>query len=125
MAVGGKRTGAGRPAGIPNKVTAEIRELARQYAPAALQELVRLSTRAESEQVRVAACREILDRGFGKSTLAIAADTEFAPIRLVIEGAGPNRVAAFKAIEGERCVAKSRPNSSPAVHPSAAALPPH
>ena len=64
---GGPKTG-GRAAGTPNKSTAEIRELAGQYGPSALAELARLSTNANSEQARVSACKEILDRAYGKST---------------------------------------------------------
>ena len=67
---GGPKTG-GRVAGTPNKSTAEIRELAGQYGPAALAELARLATNADSEQARVSACKEILDRAYGKSTQTI------------------------------------------------------
>jgi hypothetical protein len=58
----------GRRAGVPNKITAEIKELAQQYAPAALKELARLSTAAKMEAARVAAIKEILDRAYGKAT---------------------------------------------------------
>lgn len=61
----------GRPAGIPNKANAKFQALARTYTPAALKELVRLSTKAESEQARVSACREILDRGYGRPAQAV------------------------------------------------------
>ena len=67
---GGSKTG-GRIAGTPNKSTAEIRELAGQYGPAALAELARLATNADSEQARVSACKEILDRAYGKSAQTI------------------------------------------------------
>ena len=62
----GKKTG-GRKAGTLNKVTAEVKTLAMQYGPNVLKELARLSIKAESEQARVAACREILDRAYGKA----------------------------------------------------------
>ena len=68
---GGKRPGSGRKPGTPNKITAEIKELAHQYGPDALQELFRLAKHAESEQARVAACKEILDRAYGKSVQPI------------------------------------------------------
>lgn len=61
----------GRRAGTPNKATGEIKELARSYAPAAMKELARLSVKAESEQARVTAIKELFDRGFGKSTQAV------------------------------------------------------
>lgn len=67
---GTPKTG-GRKKGTPNKATADVKALARQYAPAALKELARLSIEAESEQARVSACREILDRAYGKAPQAI------------------------------------------------------
>jgi ferritin-like protein len=68
MARKGEPKTGGRVAGTPNKSTAEIRELAGQYGPTALAELARLATNANSEQARVSACKEILDRAYGKST---------------------------------------------------------
>jgi hypothetical protein len=71
----------GRPKGSVNKVTADIRELARQYAPDALKELARLSVNAESEAARVAAIKEILDRAYGKSVRALEhSDPNAGPI---------------------------------------------
>jgi hypothetical protein len=64
----------GRRKGVPNKATAEIRALAQQNASAAMAELVRLATKAKSEQTRVAAIKEILDRAYGKATQPIAND---------------------------------------------------
>jgi hypothetical protein len=43
----------------------------RRYGPAAIEELIRLATNAESEAARVAACREILDRAYGRATQPI------------------------------------------------------
>ena len=57
---------SGNPGGRP-RVLAGLRELARQHAPAVIKELARLATKAESEVVRVAAIRELLDRGYGKA----------------------------------------------------------
>jgi hypothetical protein len=51
----GRKTG-GRVAGTPNKATAEVRDLAREYTPVVIAELARLAVEAESEQARVAAC---------------------------------------------------------------------
>ncbi len=62
---GQPKTG-GRKAGTLNKVSADVRELAGQHGPAVIAELARLATEADSEQVRVSAGRELLDRGFGK-----------------------------------------------------------
>jgi hypothetical protein len=59
---------SGNPGGRP-KVLAELRDLARRHAPAAIKEL---ALEAESEAVRVAAIREILDRGYGKAGPLVA-----------------------------------------------------
>jgi hypothetical protein len=61
----------GRPKGSLNKATADIRELARKYVPAALEQLAHLSVNAQSESARVAAIKEILDRAYGKSMQAL------------------------------------------------------
>jgi hypothetical protein len=54
---GGRRPGAGRKKAT---VTAEIREIARQYGPEAIAELARLAKHALSEQARVAAIKNYL-----------------------------------------------------------------
>lgn len=74
----GKKTG-GRKAGTPNRSTAEVKDMARMHAPDALAELARLARGAESEAARVAACREILDRAYGKAPQAIVGDPD-APV---------------------------------------------
>ena len=56
---------SGNPGGRP-KVLSEVRELARAHGAGAIAELARLALKAKSEAVRVAACRELLDRGYGK-----------------------------------------------------------
>ncbi len=58
----------GRRAGTPNKATREIKDLARTHAPSAMKELARLALKAESEQARVAAIKELFDRGYGKAS---------------------------------------------------------
>lgn len=73
MARGGKRPGAGRKPGIPNKVTAEIRSLAQLEGPATIARLVKLRSH-KNGSIAVAACRELLDRGYGKATQHIAGE---------------------------------------------------
>lgn len=63
--VGKPKTG-GRRKGSVNKVTADIRKLAGEHGEAMVEELARLALKSESEQVRVAAIREMLDRAYGK-----------------------------------------------------------
>lgn len=66
----GERRG-GRKPGVPNKATAELKKLARQYTGEAIKELARLATKAESEQARVSAIKELFDRAYGKSVQAM------------------------------------------------------
>lgn len=67
---GGAKTG-GRVAGTPNKATADIKALAQVYGSAAIGRLAEMSgltskAGAKNEQTRLAAIRELLDRGYGK-----------------------------------------------------------
>ena len=76
----GERRG-GRRKGVPNKATRDIKAMAQPYAPEALETLARIMRSSESDQARVAASRELLDRGYGKSAQAITG-----------EGGGPVQV---------------------------------
>ena len=58
-----------------NKATADIRELAQNYAPEALVELARLAKEASSKSARVGAIKEILDRAYGKSPQAVSLES--------------------------------------------------
>ena len=57
---------SGNPGGRP-KVLGELQELARHHAPEVIAELARLALKAKSETARIAAGRELLDRGFGRA----------------------------------------------------------
>jgi hypothetical protein len=70
-----KKGESGNPGGRP-KVIAELRELAREHAPDAIKELARLASKAKSETARVAAIRELLDRGYGKTAQVLDTDNE-------------------------------------------------
>ena len=50
--------------------------LMRKYADDALEMLFALAEGAESEAVRVSAIKELLDRGFGKSSTLVGPDSE-------------------------------------------------
>ena len=70
MARGGSEPGqrrGGREKGTPNRSTTEIRELALEHGPAAVKELARLATEAQSEAARVQACNGIIERAYGKA----------------------------------------------------------
>ena len=67
-----------------NKATADVRALASVHGPAAIKELVRLSTQAEGEGARIAAIKELLDRGFGKSPQPLTGEGGSGPAEIVI-----------------------------------------
>lgn len=66
----------GRVAGTPNKATAELKGLARQYTDEALQALVNVIRSTESDAARVSAIKELFDRGYGKASQVLASDAE-------------------------------------------------
>jgi uncharacterized protein with von Willebrand factor type A (vWA) domain len=65
---------SGNPGGRP-KVLGELQELARHHAPEVIKELARLALRAKSETARIAAGRELLDRGFGRARQSLEVTT--------------------------------------------------
>jgi len=76
---------SGNPKGRtgPNKVTADIRAAALEHGPAALERLAHLAQHAESEATQVAAAKEILDRAYGRSSLAIGQAPDLQPVTVV------------------------------------------
>lgn len=75
----GFKTG-GRVAGTPNKATAELKALAREHTGDALAALVNVIRSTDSDAARVAAIRELFDRGYGKATQLIGGDEDH-PLR--------------------------------------------
>ena len=79
---------SGNPGGRP-KVLGEVQELARQYAPTVIVELARLALRAKNETARIAAIRELLDRGYGKPRQALEVSAPegdpLDPLRMLLE----------------------------------------
>lgn len=68
MARGGAREGAGRPKGSQNKITADIKAIAQSFGEEAIIGLMEICRDAEAPHAaRVAAFREVLDRGYGKA----------------------------------------------------------
>lgn len=58
----------GRQKGTPNKVTADIKEIAQSFGEEAITHLVEIARNgAAPPAARVAAVKEILDRGYGKA----------------------------------------------------------
>jgi len=76
---------SGNPGGRP-KVLGEVQELARLHAPSAITELARLALRARSETARIAAIRELLDRGYGRPRQAMEISAPAGdPLQLMLE----------------------------------------
>lgn len=82
----GERRG-GRAKGTPNKATAEIREVAKGYGPAAIRRAAELAglisgtPAAQSEQAQMAAINTILDRAYGKAAQPIGGGDGTEPIK--------------------------------------------
>lgn len=69
---GGARPGAGRKPGSVNKSTADIKALAQDYGAEALETLAKLMRGTKTPAAaRVAAAKELIDRGYGKATQAV------------------------------------------------------
>lgn len=66
----GRKTG-GRRTGSVNKLTAEVKAAAQRYTKDCLITLAAIMKHGESEQARIAAARELLDRGHGKAPQAL------------------------------------------------------
>lgn len=67
MAGKGRPKTGGRKKGTRNKATAEVRELAQQFGPAAVERLAHIALSSENEKTAVAACKELLDRAYGRA----------------------------------------------------------
>ena len=79
----GTRIG-GRQKGTPNKATADVKAAAQRYTDEALKALASIMRNSDSDAAKVAAIREILDRGHGKPKQAlIGGDEGDAPLKLV------------------------------------------
>lgn len=72
---GGKRPGAGRPPGSPNKVTASVREAAQVFSDEAVNTLAAIMKDGKAPAVaRIAASNAILDRAHGRPHQSIEVD---------------------------------------------------
>ena len=71
-----KKGQSGNPGGRPKEV-AEVRRLAQEHGPAAIERLVELMA-SENERTAVAACEAVLNRGYGRpaQSLTVAGDDD-------------------------------------------------
>jgi hypothetical protein len=75
---GGRRIGAGRKKGVPNKLTFELKEAAAKHGDEALKAILQVLRDEETPpNVVVLAAKELLDRGFGKPAQEIDLNADF------------------------------------------------
>jgi len=85
---------AGRPKGIPktggrqkgvsNKATTDLKAIAREHTPKAIQTLLALMERDDSPATQLGAVKEIFDRAYGKATQPLAGDSSMDAIRTAL-----------------------------------------
>lgn len=81
---GAAKTG-GRQKGVPNKITRDIKLLAQEHGPDSIKELARLAKEADQPTARIAAIKELLDRGYGKAAQPVTGEGGSGPIQHAIE----------------------------------------
>lgn len=79
----GRKTG-GRVKGTPNKATADVKAAAQAYTAEAIEKLASIMRTSESDAAKVAAIKEILDRGHGKARQAVDVDAALSGSLTVI-----------------------------------------
>ena len=79
-----KKGKSGNPGGRP-KVTAAVRELARDHGAKAIERLVELMA-SENERTAVAACEAVLNRGYGRPAQALTLSGEEDKPAVQLEG---------------------------------------
>lgn len=79
----GIKTG-GRQKGTPNKATADIKALAREFTPAAMQRLVKIIEESDSDAAVVSAIKEVFDRGYGKAKQPLIGGDDDDPAMKVV-----------------------------------------
>jgi hypothetical protein len=75
----GRKTG-GRTAGTPNRATADLKTVAREYGPRVIEKLWGICQNGESDQAKINAARELLDRGYGKPVQPVSGDSDGEPV---------------------------------------------
>ena len=78
---------SGNPGGRPKEV-GEVRDLARQYTPAAIEALEGIMNQATAPaSARVAAAEALLNRAWGRPTQPVSGDDDAGPVEFVIRWA--------------------------------------
>jgi hypothetical protein len=68
--IGKGKPGPGRPKGLPNKNRRDIMALAQVHGPDCIEGIAKLM-KHKNPWISLAACKEMLDRGYGKSPKAV------------------------------------------------------
>ena len=89
----------GRQRGVLNKATADVRALAQQYGDEAIKTLANIMVNGVAEQARIAAARELLDRGYGKSRQSLDVDANVNNA-MTIENLRSSLAAKIAALSG-------------------------
>ncbi len=82
---GHQKTG-GRQRGTSNKLTDEVRKLAKDHGPAAIKKLKEIMDNARDERASVAAAKELLERAYGRSGGTPDGGGDGNTLRVVIVG---------------------------------------
>ena len=92
---------SGNPAGRP-KAVADIRDLAKQHGPAAIQILFAIAQNGKTPAAaRVSAATAILDRGYVRPAQPLVGDEESPPIGLSVEDQRRKALATIEEAFGE------------------------
>jgi hypothetical protein len=78
-----KRKAARKVKPKADKAAGEIRKAAQGYGKRVMGILWGIASTADSDNARIAACKEILDRGYGKESRVPPSETEQAVIRRI------------------------------------------
>jgi hypothetical protein len=78
---------AGRPKGKPNLDRRWLGERIRKSAPEIFKSLMHLMRHSENDAVRLAAARELFDRGYGRPVQVAAVEGEAGPVRWIVSWA--------------------------------------
>lgn len=72
---GTPRTG-GRQKGTPNKATAEVKSIAREYGADVIARLAKIALHSKNEVAAISAGKELLDRGYGRALQMLSGPDE-------------------------------------------------
>lgn len=90
---------SGNPGGRP-KVAGEIRDACRAVGQRVVEGLIDLALGSPKHEVRVAASRELLDRGYGRSPQAVTGE-DGGPLRLLVEQSTNGLLERLERLAGD------------------------